>query len=913
MHLKVLVIEDNEDDAALLVRYLQNCGFDPRWQRVDTEIGLAEAVEDRRWDLVLCDLSMPRLTPIRAVDCVRKVNPEIPIIIVTGDITEDVAVRLIQHGIQDIVLKDDFPRLKSVIKRELTLAENRRDKATAELRLANALDTLHQGVALFDANARLIICNQRYRQTVDRCQNDIVPGMLYSDLLRMAIDRGQFAIGKEGREAALKRLLAYQVITSEPFEQQHHDGRWIEVRRHRTDDGGIVTVATDITESKRREDALIRHAAEVAKINNDLVSEIRRREASEDALRESENRARAIFDSAADGVITFGEDRRIESVNPAAEKLFGYSAKDLIGSHVHHLMMLGTKDANTAPGRPADSIDLDNAEVRLVTAWRKDGGVFPVELTVSEVPLKDRRIYTGIIRDVTERTRLDKMKREFVSVVGHELRTPLTSIQGSLALLNSHVVGELPLRAKTMVRIGLENSERLLRLIGDILDMERIESGKMEFTFEPVPVSALVERAVEANRSFADQFGARFQIEHMRGPNVMVNGDGDRLMQVLANFISNAAKYSPPGGVITVGSEMHDGLARVFVSDQGPGIPVSFHKGLFEKFSQADGSDSRQRGGAGLGLSIAKAIMECHGGVIGYEVAEGGGAKFYFGLPVMRAQPAPEDRPAAGAPTHVLYCGEPGETWSMLQRAAASLDWNATLCRSEEDAARHLRQRRVGAIAFGPPSAEFNPAALMTINDAEAGAGEAPTAILLTTTHGETGSHGAVIRLLDWVEKPVDIERLRRRIEGGGFAELSRAPNIVCLGFDCGDDEKAGPAQPAVGMSNLGGAVTGNTGAVSLAIVDAAGLTAQDAAVLRALCGTTDPMPMIFVSETTMPQAAWERLAASLAAPSLSSEQFAGQLQKLLNAKGLKRTLEISRHQEAEPHEGAAEDHLRRG
>ncbi len=116
-------------------------------------------------------------------------------------------------------------------------------------------------------------------------------------------------------------MLAYQVSTSEPFEQQHHDGRWSEVQRHRTEDGGIVTVATDITESRRREDALIQHAAEVAKINNNLVDEIQRREAIEDALRESENRARAIFESAVDGVITFDQERRIETVNPAAEKL----------------------------------------------------------------------------------------------------------------------------------------------------------------------------------------------------------------------------------------------------------------------------------------------------------------------------------------------------------------------------------------------------------------------------------------------------------------------------------------------------------------------------------------------------------------------------------------------------------------
>ena len=174
-------------------------------------------------------------------------------------------------------------------------------------------------------------------------------------------------------------MLAYQISNGELFEQQNHDGRWVKIYHHRTEDGGLVTVVTDITERRRREDALIQHAAEVAKINDNLVAEIHRREAIEDALRESENRARAIFASAVDGVITFGEDRRIETVSPAAEKLFGYSAQDLIGSHVHHLMMLGTKQDWGGPqvrfGRPT-LIDLEDAGVRLVTGCRRTARSF---------------------------------------------------------------------------------------------------------------------------------------------------------------------------------------------------------------------------------------------------------------------------------------------------------------------------------------------------------------------------------------------------------------------------------------------------------------------------------------------------------------------------------------------------------
>ena len=911
MHLKVLVIEDNEDDAALLAHYLKNCGFDPKWQRVDTESGLAEAVEDRRWDLVLCDLSMPQLTPFLAVDCVRQVNPDIPIIIVTGAVTEATAVLLIQHGIQDIVLKDDLPRLKTVIKRELALAQNRRDKAAAEMRLANALDKLDQGVALYDPNARLITCNQRYKLMVDRCQNEIVPGMSYSDLLRMAVERGQFAGSKDGAGTTLKRLLAYQVCTSEPFEQQHYDGRWIAVQRHRTEEGGIVTVATDITESKRREEALIRHAGDVAKINNDLIDEIRRRESIEDALRESENRARAIFESAVDGMITFGEDRRIETVNPAAAKLFGYGAEELLGCHVHHLMMLGTKHdlAEPAPPhRPADSIDLADAGLRLVTGWRKDGGVFPVELTISEVRLKDRCIYTGIIRDVTERTRLDKMKREFVSVVGHELRTPLTSIQGSLALLNSQVVGELPPRAKSMVQIGLQNSERLLRLIGDILDMEKIESGKMEFAFEPVPVGALLERAIEANRAFVDQFGARLAVEHVQGPEIMVSGDGDRLMQVLANFISNAAKYSPPGGVVTLGAEQRDGRIRISVRDQGPGIPHSFHEQMFQKFSQADASDTRQKGGTGLGLSIAKAIVECHGGTIGYLTAKGEGATFYFDLPPLRVAASGMQASPPPIPVRLLFCGAPGDHATALQTFAPRMNWMVEFCRTPAEAERHLRQEDVDAIMFGPPTAALNPAEWMKRHGVAPG--DAPIAILMGSVDQADEKYGRATRLLDWVEKPVDLDRLRRRIENSGLTDLSRTPRILCLGFNSDATPCDTDAVRAGANGDHSEADPGSPGRHHLVIVDAAGLSATEALSLRALGNEADPPPMIIVSERSMPQSAWDRLNASLGAPFLNPGQFADDLQRLINGKGLKRNLELLEHQESLSHERAAADHL---
>ncbi|WP_088343101.1 MULTISPECIES: ATP-binding protein [Rhodomicrobium] len=644
MQLKVLMIEDCEDDAVLLARYLKHCGFDPNWQRVDRAEDLAETVESRRWDLVLCDLNMPALTAFEAADCVRNINPDIPIIVVTGGLDPDLAMRLVQHGVQDIVLKDDLPRLKVAVGRELALARNRREKTAAEHRLAAAIETLDQGVALFDPDIRLIICNERYRASLDRCRADIVAGIAYADLLRTAFDRGQFAAPGVAAETTLKRLMAYQLLNGEPFEQQQHDGKWVKMQRYRTPDDGMVTVTTDITADKLREAALVAQAEQLSRINADLVEEIQRRETIEHALRESENRARAIFESAVDGVVTFSAEGLIETVNPAAAAMFGYAPEELTGTHIHHLVLIGTPDGGEAGQTGA----------RLVTGWRKSGEVFPVELTISPVALRHRTIQTGIIRDVTERTRLDRLKHEFVAMVGHELRTPLTSIRGSLALLDHGVAGALPPRAQSMVRIGLENSERLLRLIGDILDIEKFESGKMSFIFEPTAVEALVDRAVEANRSFADPFNVRLRVEHLTAGGALIRADADRLTQVLANLISNAAKFSPDGGVVTIGTEAAGGNVRVWVEDQGPGVPEGFRDRIFQKFSQADSSDTRQKGGTGLGLSIAKAIVEQHGGSIGFgPAAAGHGTRFFFDLPLYRRRISP-GQPQTGPQTEQI-------------------------------------------------------------------------------------------------------------------------------------------------------------------------------------------------------------------------------------------------------------------
>jgi signal transduction histidine kinase len=280
---------------------------------------------------------------------------------------------------------------------------------------------------------------------------------------------------------------------------------------------------------------------------------------------------------------------------------------------------------------------------REVTGRRKDGRHFPLELSISETTRDGQPLFIGIVRDITERKRVEQLKNEFVSKVSHELRTPLTSIAGSLGLLAGGAVGQLPEKARPLVDIARTNSNRLTRLIDDLLDMEKMAAGKLAFDLRTEALMPLLHEALEANQTYAEQLGVRFALREC-GQDVAVRVDRWRLMQVLSNLLSNAAKYAPRDSVVEVSACVHERLVRVAVKDSGPGIPEAFHDGVFQRFSQADSSDSRQKGGTGLGLAITKELVEHMGGRAGFESTPGAGATFYFDLPIVDPSTVPGDK-----------------------------------------------------------------------------------------------------------------------------------------------------------------------------------------------------------------------------------------------------------------------------
>lgn len=371
----------------------------------------------------------------------------------------------------------------------------------------------------------------------------------------------------------------------------------------------------------------------VAVLHEDVTDEVHTRA----ALKRSQARLRTILTGAP--IVLFSLDRKgvftvVEGMGGAGT---GFVTEDLVGSsvfeayrHMPHLLGTINEALHGRVGVVTQTIGHLAFEIRCSPMYREhelDGVV-------------------GVATDVTERLRAQRMKDEFVSIVSHELRTPLTSIRGSLGLMEGGVAGELPAKARELVRIARSNTDRLIRLINDILDLDKMEAGRVSLQREAVDAHELIADVQREMSGYAEQ--ARVAVAIDASPCPPVYGDRDRLVQVLTNLVSNAIKFSPEGATVHVKVNPSHGRVRFCVRDDGPGIAAVDIPKLFQKFHQLDPSDSRARGGSGLGLVIAKTLVEAHNGALGVDSDLGEGSTFFFEIPVARARrhSPPVARPA---------------------------------------------------------------------------------------------------------------------------------------------------------------------------------------------------------------------------------------------------------------------------
>jgi PAS domain S-box-containing protein len=346
-----------------------------------------------------------------------------------------------------------------------------------------------------------------------------------------------------------------------------------------------------------------------------------------------------LLDAVADGVCGLDRQGRVSFANPAAARLLGTSVDALIGKPAHELLHCCAPPARACNqdcplSRAAATPCTGSGEENI---FRADGTSFPAEYEVT--PIRSQNHFSGSVlsfRDIGQRYALDRLKDEFISTVSHELRTPLTSIRGALGLLTSGILGETSEKAANLLRIALTNSDRLVRLINDILDLERIQTGREPLAFRKVQLSDVVKQAIEDMQPMADAAGVQLIRDATK---VEISADPDRLLQVVTNLLSNAVKFSPPSSPVSV--MLRPGVTGVILSviDHGRGIPADKLESIFGRFQQVDASDSRQKGGTGLGLAICRTIVLQHSGRIWAERNPLRGSTFRIFLPY---QPTPQ-------------------------------------------------------------------------------------------------------------------------------------------------------------------------------------------------------------------------------------------------------------------------------
>jgi PAS domain S-box-containing protein len=338
----------------------------------------------------------------------------------------------------------------------------------------------------------------------------------------------------------------------------------------------------------------------------------------------------SIVDGAPDGIITLTEGS-ISSANQAAHEMFGFEHGELTGLSAEDIMpgML-LRAAENAMTKNAE--EEENSSNRFeIQARKKSGDSLPIEASISVFTINDVPHLTVIIRDISERKEVEERVSEFYSMVSHELRTPLTSIRGSFGLMEGGLAGELSPMAQKLVSVGRTEVERLIRLINDILDIRKIQAGRIDLKMTSLNASQLLADAVEVITPIAASSNIKIIAECDEKTTFF--GDRDRILQVMTNMLSNAIKYSSAGDSVLITVEGFEDKTRCAVSDNGPGIPLDKHGELFVPFHQLESVDTRPHGGTGLGLAISKAIVTNHGGTIGVDSQEGHGATFWFEIP----------------------------------------------------------------------------------------------------------------------------------------------------------------------------------------------------------------------------------------------------------------------------------------
>lgn len=603
---RILIVDDERDNRQLLEVMLAPEGF-----QLLTAVNGEEALDivaRQPPDVILLDVMMPGTDGYQVADKIKSnvATKNIPIIMVTALDSRDARMHALTAGAEDFLSKPVDRAELCMRVRNLSRLKSYGDyfehQAALLAEQAALLDLTQDAVVVQDLEGKVLFWSRGAEALYGWSCTEAL-GKNANDLLHVEI-----SAPAENPTAALLR-----------------DGRWEGEAIHRRRDGMRLVVASRWALQLDGEGLPIR----VLAINSDITD----RKTLQDAIKASEETFRAAMEHASIGMALVEPGGRWLKVNNAICQMLGYTAVELLSMDFQSITHAEDLESNLELGRQLFSGTIQTYQIEK-RYLHKDGHVIWVLLNVSLVRNADgsAKYFVSQCQDITDRKEIDRIKGEFIATVSHELRTPLTAIRGSLGLVNGGAAGSVPEKARHLIEVAYRNTDRLTRIINDILDVEKLAYGKASLELSSHSLAALVEQAVEENRGYSQSYQVNFVVRTLL-PEVMVKVDADRILQVLANFLSNAAKFSPTAAAVDIRMSLEGAKARVSVTDRGPGVPLPFQNRIFERFSQADASDSRQKGGTGLGLTISKGLIEQMGGTVGYRTNPGVATTFFFEFP----------------------------------------------------------------------------------------------------------------------------------------------------------------------------------------------------------------------------------------------------------------------------------------
>ncbi|HET6233086.1 MAG TPA: PAS domain S-box protein [Longimicrobiaceae bacterium] len=635
---RILVVDDEPANLRLLHRMLDRAGYGRVWTTADPHEAL-RLVDEIRPDLLLLDLHMPQMDGVELIGRVMEsqaAGTYLPILVLSGDITPEARQRALASGAKDFLSKPlDFTeallRIRNVLETRALALELQRQNESLEEKVRARTRELEQEVAKQRRLERRLVKSEALLRSMTLNGSDLITLVTAQGLVRAVGGSVQRMLGYTPAELAGRGALdlvhpadrealtgALRAAVEDPSSSQavefrvlHRDGTWrcYEALGNRlpADPRLVVMSSRDVTERKR----------------------------AEADLRASEARHRHLVENASDIIFQTDVVGNFTYVNPVGISVTGYSPQALLGHPYTRLVRPDMVEEVTSFYRRqiAERVPATYLEFPVRTA---DGRELWVGQNAQLVTSASGQVegMQAVTRNITDRVETARLKDEFISVMSHELRTPLTSIRASLGLLANGLLDSNPERGRGMLSLAMRNTDRLMRLINDVLDLERMASGKVAVERQVYSAGELVTQAADVMRSMAEQAGIWLVVTPSP---VRVFADPDRICQVLSNLVSNAVKFSSEEGTVWLSVSERESEAVFEVRDQGRGIPPEKLGLIFERFQQVDSTDARDKGGTGLGLAICRQIVEQHGGRIWAENNERRGSTFRFTLPLAPA------------------------------------------------------------------------------------------------------------------------------------------------------------------------------------------------------------------------------------------------------------------------------------